>query len=209
MAKDLVGKKKKVVNREAFLTVYRHPDAYVSPGALISSGYVIGGGLTGQTWVESPGEGSLAANIPRTILFGGTYTPILGAEVDALRVCLGKNWDHRIRDPSLDMASPQGAAAAIANESPTEKVFDNNWGALKMFWGKPLTMEMCDEPSEIPDSFGISTFEKIVVSCRTGHTVENYGHRLLAWLRPGPTTAARRLGIFYKNWSCRRKWGGV
>lgn len=152
--KDLVGKKKIVVNESAFFNMYRSLDDYTE------------------------GSSFPAANVARAEVLGGLYLPV-SEEVDKVRAFLGRSWDHRKKMPHPDMSSPFKAAAAIANEDPKEKVFDNKWGALKVFRKNPIELVSCGPPSDLAYN---ATTEKIVLKCHVPFKNLVGGASLFEWL---------------------------
>ena len=148
--KNLIGKKKIVVDESAFLNLYRHPDGYNEQSS------------------------HLAPNHARAEVFGGIYIPV-SEKVDKIRAYLGKSWDHRTKQPPATANSPQGASLAMANENPKEKIFSNNWGALNVFHKNPLEIDFCGEdPVDLPSdgsniwAQGTGTERKIILKCNVG-----------------------------------------
>ena len=116
---DLVGKKKVLVDASAFVNIYRHPEGY------------------------SDENSSLAPNVPQKSMFDGVYLS-LPSEVDKVRAYIGKNWDHRKKQPAPEASSIGAASESQLNEPLVEKQFDNNWGSINLFLEHPLKLDVCD-----------------------------------------------------------------
>jgi len=103
---DLVSKKKTIVNDELYFSAERKAENYTETAS------------------------SLSDDI-HEIALGCAY---FSADVDKVRVVLGKNWDYRQKNPS--------------NTSAIEKVFSNDWSQPRVFHKNPIDIEYCDEASD-------------------------------------------------------------
>ena len=89
---------------------------------------------------------------------GGNY--FLAPSNDKVRVVLGKNWDHAVKD-----------------SNSLEKQFLSDWPRIKVFYDSPIELEYCDGTlteiygleeyhDPLHPAYGLSTKEKIILKTK-------------------------------------------
>ena len=155
MAKQIIGKRKRIVDRAGFYNVPRD----ISDLSLVSSQYA------NKLVVQS--------SFTVTDLDGPIVLVQADDETDFLRAALGKSWE----------LSPHCAAntADVGNCADTN-IFGSDWKALKLFLGAPLNLISCQTLPNLPDTedpFGfnnIFTREKIAITCNIGEKIARPWH---------------------------------
>ena len=158
---QLISKKKVLVNNESYYMVPRKKDDYSDTVSSLKDDFYE--------------EGS-----------GGKY--FLASSNDKIKIVLGKNWDHRQKDP---------------NQTDGTKMFSNDWGSPRVFYNNPIELEYCEgtfEEEYGPGSYGLTGAvikEKIILKTNV-NLLGGSSEFLKQWLYYIKTGAVLSSGLKYE-----------
>jgi len=163
----LTSKKKLVVNKHAYFHAPRSSVNYQDDASYLKSDII-----------EEANNGKYFAKETSDEL-----------DFDAVRVVLGKNWDHRVKNPTQD----------------EEKIFSNNWSSPKVFYNNPINLEYCGDTQIVDDGDDLETLndhaevERIVLSCKVfGDQTAFTPGKIQDWLYYVKTGAQLESGAKYE-----------